>query len=348
MSTATVAAPQQPQPAAPADMLALADVQAAAVLLLELEAVYAVTSPLRRALEGLRRTVNGRTLMARGGRPVDVAAIRQELEQLTADTLPAHLEQVVTQWAEKATSLGVRNVAEQIGGPLERAAVRSDPAVQRAIRSSAASARSHAAQATKLLDRGGVEQLPAVLSRAQQAVTALETGTTWAVNRAANDVPQQVAKRHRYELLWVAERDACVVCQALAGHIADPFTGQGFDETATFGTSPAPDIWPPGMPLMRPPRHPRCRCQCVVWLGSAQPDLPSALQREAKRSVLKGWSQPSESNAARLRAAQKLLANGGGGLPKSVQAEARVAVRRGRFTSRTVPTGTAARGVTHE
>jgi len=115
--------------------------------------------------------------------------------------------------------------------------------------------------------------------------------------------------------------------------------GEGFDELATFGPYQPPEVWPPGMPLMRPPRHPSCRCQVCVWLGSApgQPDLPERLKHEAARSVLKGWSLPSESNTVRLKAAEKLLHRGGRGLPKSVQEEAARAVARGKFQSRTVP-----------
>jgi len=130
-----------------------------------------------------------------------------------------------------------------------------------------------------------------------------------------------------------------VVCLALAGEIADPNEGVGFDEFATYGPYEPPSIWPYGMPLMRPPRHPHCRCQVCIWLGSApgQPDLPERLRHEAARSVLKGWSLPSESNRVRLRAAEKLLAAGGRGLPRSVQEEAAKAVARGTFHSREVP-----------
>jgi hypothetical protein len=82
-----------------------------------------------------------------------------------------------------------------------------------------------------------------------------------------------------------------------------------------------------------------CRCQVSVWLGSApgQPDFPERLKHEAARSVLKGWSLPSESNRVRLRAAESLLAGGGRGLPRSVQEEAALAIARGRFKSRSVP-----------
>ena len=59
-------------------------------------------------------------------------------------------------------------------------------------------------------------------------------------------------------LVWIAERDACLTCLALAGHVSDPNSGIGFDEDASFSPHGAPPVWPPGMPLLAPPRHPNC------------------------------------------------------------------------------------------
>src|SRR5690606_27475214 len=93
-------------------------------------------------------------------------------------------------------------------------------------------------------------------------------------------------------------------------------------------------------PIDGPPAHPHCRCAVSPWLPSEIPggvDLPEALRREARRAVLKGWSLDSESNAARLLAAGRLLERGPG-MPESVEREARRAIRVGRFRSRKVPT----------
>jgi len=85
-----------------------------------------------------------------------------------------------------------------------------------------------------------------------------------------------------------------------------------------------------------------CRCRCVPYYGHAGPPgsltLPEALKREAQRSILKGWSLPSESERVRVAAAERLLARGSN-LPKTVQQVARDAVKRGRFIDRTVPHG---------
>jgi hypothetical protein len=83
-----------------------------------------------------------------------------------------------------------------------------------------------------------------------------------------------------------------------------------------------------------------CRCELVPWLGTqpgvSSPSLPEALQREARRAILKGWSLPSESGAERIRAARKVLARNPAA-PASVKAYARRAVNAGHFPTRDVP-----------
>jgi hypothetical protein len=93
-----------------------------------------------------------------------------------------------------------------------------------------------------------------------------------------------------------------------------------------------------------------CRCELITWLGPAalhpvdtaiyhrpelqgNVDLAAAMRREAKRAVLRGWSLPSESEAVRLRGAERLL-RAGSGLPKTVEARARKAVKDRHFPDR--------------
>jgi hypothetical protein len=135
-------------------------------------------------------------------------------------------------------------------------------------------------------------------------------------------------------VVWWSERTACKVCLALSGQVADPNTGLGFDEFATFGKpGSAPDVWPPGMPLMCPPRHPRCRCRIRI-IAANDTMLPAALRREAERTVARGWSDHA-SKAKRLSAADRLLANTV--LPKTVKARARADVEAGTFSTRHRP-----------
>lgn len=169
------------------------------------------------------------------------------------------------------------------------------------------------------------------LAETQKAVVAADRATTVVVNEAANTGSDQLAAKLGAARLWVAERNACLHCLALSGEVAPP--GGHFDGSLTFGKKPLP-VWPPGSELESPPRHPNCRCRCTPWLGSAPgytgPDLPAALKREAQRSILVGWRTETESERARLDAAARLLRRGTT-LPKSVQARARTAVKRGSF-----------------
>jgi hypothetical protein len=173
------------------------------------------------------------------------------------------------------------------------------------------------------------------LAGAHRAATDMQAAVVQVVNGAANTGITAVADSLGAQRLWWAEPDACLTCIGMAGRLADP--GEPFDQGFAATFTPKPRIWPPG-PIQTCPLHPHCRCRVTVWLGSdtAGTDLPAALRREAQRAVLKGWSLPSESNPARVQAAQQLL-NRGVTAPKSGQAYARAAVRRGRFTTRTVP-----------
>jgi len=337
----------QQQPQAPDNLDALLVVQAATLLTLEAGSAYAATITLRRALQAFARDANRRWILT-GSSPDAVRerdrehlsqALRLELRQLAAAT-GRDLGPILRQEAERALELGARHAGEQIGLAVDVADLALDETARGIIESTPQAAISHLVKAAEQIERAqsplDVQQ---AIGEAQRSVTAVNTGTTYLTNHVANDAAKQVAVRLGEKLLWIAERDACVVCLKLSGQIADPNQGLGFDEFATYGPYEPPSVWPYGMPLMRPPRHPHCRCQVCVWLGSApgQPDLPERLKHEAARSVLKGWSLPSESNRVRLRAAESLLASGGRGLPRSVQEEAALAIARGRFKSRAVP-----------
>lgn len=130
-------------------------------------------------------------------------------------------------------------------------------------------------------------------------------------------------------LVWVAERNACLTCLALSGHVSDPNRGIGFDEDATFSPHGAPPVWPPGMPLLAPPRHPNCRCRLRI-IAADNTLIPQTLRLNAQRSVLRGFSG-SDSNRSRMTAARRLLAHGTR-LPGAVHERAARDLARGRFT----------------
>jgi hypothetical protein len=135
-------------------------------------------------------------------------------------------------------------------------------------------------------------------------------------------------------LMWVPERDACVRCTRYAGlrllRPGDRFPG-GLSYDPEQDTTDVPSV-------KGPPLHPHCRCELQQVRKGGSEDASAALRREADRSVLKGWARESESNAARRRAAEKLLASGVRA-PASVKAEARRRLRGDGPFVREVPDG---------
>lgn len=197
-------------------------------------------------------------------------------------------------------------------------------------------------KATNGVMRRRVDAGTAVLQRASTMVEA-QTGLAlanpgpalvrharWVTNRASNEGLTQVGEADPSSvLIWRAERNACVHCLAYQGHAR---VRGGYPTGLTFGKKPLHKN-----PVSMPPLHPNCRC--TQWLISRDTAkaIQEALLREAKRSILRGWSVESESNTVRVDAARKLLAKNPA-MPKSVQAYARAAVRAGEFKrGRTFP-----------
>ena len=142
-----------------------------------------------------------------------------------------------------------------------------------------------------------------VLAPLNRSVSEMTAGASFAVHRSANEAVASAAAQTGAKVVFVPERDACLEC---TGHAGD--------------TGSAATVEPP-------PIHPNCRCELHTY---DDPEVPKALKREAVRSVLRGFSLPSESEAERLRAASALLARRPVA-PASVQAYARRAIREGHF-----------------
>lgn len=181
-------------------------------------------------------------------------------------------------------------------------------------------------QALRALDERAVVDsgFPAVVqgvAKLRRAVPRIDSNVSYETTKAANNGVIN-STPPGWVVMWVAERDACLVCLAYAGETTTP--GASFAETLTFGDRPMRNH----EPLTSPPKHPNCRCT-LQPLHPGDTDVPANLKREARRSVLRGWAD-DESVPAKLRAADRLLAVGAN-LPKSVEARARNAVREGRF-----------------
>jgi len=263
-------------------------------------------------------------------------------------------------YGSQALDLGIQHALSEVGLPetfLEKPlATFSDRLVDRAVKNTQETVSRRYQQADRVLSvvRGTNHgDLMTGIAVANQAVTSIERTARWVVNRESNNGVRKVSTALDADLMWVAERDACLACIAYSGVRAA--AGQAFPPDLTYGTKPITP-WPDGI-LELPPLHPNCRCRVTPWLGhdvagaldasvpgwaegreSAAVALSDALKREAQRSVLKGWSLESEPNALRIRAADQLLKRGVN-LPKSVQETARRAVIRNQFASRSVPKG---------
>lgn len=172
--------------------------------------------------------------------------------------------------------------------------------------------------------------LLAVLAKARVAIKTQEQDAGWVVVRGVALGHADVAKDEGLNLVWVAERNACLNCLAYQGHVAAP--GRPFPAGLTYGDKP---LAPWGL-LVGPPLHPHCRCQ--LELTELQPgQLDVDLAREAARSVARGFSDFA-SEPATHRAADRLIRGVTGlpavKLPKSVLARTARNLAAGKFKAR--------------
>lgn len=179
------------------------------------------------------------------------------------------------------------------------------------------------------LAQGGFPELLRATQEVRGVTNRVDQNVRWCVNNAGNDgVFQQVTSNPNYRLMWVAERDGCLHCLRLQGTFVKP--GKDFP-AVTFASKPL------GGTVKQPPRHPRCRCTLTPYKPGDGSNAHQALQREAIRSVLRGWSDPNQSDKAKVDAAQRLLADPTLDVPKSVRATAQRAVKNGTFGNAKVP-----------
>lgn len=159
------------------------------------------------------------------------------------------------------------------------------------------------------------------------AVSAVRAHVAWVVGQAVNDGIAAGIAAVGSRKLWVAERDACTGCLAYAGHVVnvtEPFPG-GLNMDPRQRRTDAPGI-------ESPPLHPHCRCRLVPWRDrwDARDSLPERLRDDALLAVARGSGRPTESRAARVRAAAALLTSGVH-IPPAARRAAQQAARTGRF-----------------
>lgn len=175
----------------------------------------------------------------------------------------------------------------------------------------------------------GPDAARTVTGAVQRIETRSATAIAWELNRAAGQAIIDSAAARGWRVVWLAERDACVICLRLQGeHIAP---GGEFPHFVTFGSKRPRPPWLDTLP--GPPRHPNCQCTLQAIHPRDVKATVEALTREARRSIARGFKRPSESERVRLRAADELVRRGAR-LPKSVEEYARRAVRAGKFPDR--------------
>ena len=249
-------------------------------------------------------------------------AIRSYVLKLTAPKIGRDLVAAV----ESAWGIGIADAVNMLDSD-EPLGVRGRTAPAAFVNLAVAAERiiaQHMADARSLA-RAGADP-DAVLAKVFAADNTLKREVASVINRAGNAGVTAVADAAGVPTVWIAEVNACVTCLAYSGRVAAP--GRDFPGGLTYGATSTV-----AAPIPHPPAHPSCRCN-VEPLGDQS--YADSLRREADRSVLRGFSLESEPMSVRIKAAEKLLAEGVQA-PKSVKAYAAAAVRRGEFTTRGRP-----------
>jgi hypothetical protein len=258
--------------------------------------VERVAGPWSRQVDAFRKATL--TLYhARGGR-LTAAELRALLAKVDLPGAPSKAQ--VRRLLVEAAKVGDARVKAKTTPHLGD---RPAAAIAGAAKKPAAAVAETRRRATGVGDVDNLADLLGVLGPLGRSVGEMTGAASWSAMTAANEATVSAAAQAGAKLVFVPERDACVECQ-----------GRGGDTGKAAVDDP-------------PPIHPNCRCELEEYVDEA---VPRALKREGVRSVLRGFSLPSESEAARLRAAKELLRKKPAA-PASVIAYAQRAVRAGKF-----------------
>lgn len=333
------------------DYLDLIEEQAEAAIAAEDAAAAETTSPLRNIVDAFTREFVGYWTQVVGPNDTEpteeqTGKLRRLIKDVVARLVAAIKRIDVSGVAENALVLGIDQAVEaasQFEKPKKPGARKQFPKDMRATMEKIVPAAEDRAKTLFIVSSGPMtrERMTEVIAVAKAAVGSVDVGTRIVVNRGISAGNIVVAKANEYEVIWRPERDACLDCLALAGVISK---GGVFPKGRTYRANGKCYSIPKGS-LVGPPLHPNCRCGTAMWkpewMGARNRNeapfggsLPEALRREAQRSVIKGWATKSESDAARRKAAAKLLASEPA-LPKTVIARAKKKVAsRGAFATR--------------
>lgn len=257
---------------------------------IEAAAVEAVAGSWSRSVEAFKRAL----LAAQARGPVTLADVHALAQRL--DVTPPRLGHgQIVDLLRPAALVGDARVASTT----EVAVAGAATAALANVGGKPAVAKAEMLTRASVLNLDTVTGLLGVLGPLGRSVNEMQGSASYAVHAAANEATASAARQAEQHYVFQPERDACLDCVALAGEVDG--------ET--------------------PPVHPWCRCTVRPY---DDPAVVAAIKREALRSTLRGFSLPSESEKARLRAAQAAL-RGRPAAPESVKRYAAASVRRGRF-----------------
>lgn len=253
------------------------------VLVAEDEAARAVAGPLRNQLDEILAAFQLRWVREFGPLASRDQQDSPGFRRLMADLaialtrLPVNPVAAILDQAERATALGVRQGYTEAGLPATALDLTVPPETADyagGVSDAAAQLLDRAARMATTRQRGSFAAVTQTLAAAQQAPNTLDRAARTVVNERINAGISAVTKEVGGRELWIAERDACVHCLALSGHLI----GESglFDASLTFGGKPL--SWLPGATIQEdglygggeltgPPRHPRCRCRVTPWFG---------------------------------------------------------------------------------
>lgn len=246
-----------------------------------------------------------------------LASLRYDVDRASQD-LGRRSQRTLTRALEPATLLGARHAAGFLTAATGRrhsvpeVGVPDDAARAAAVLADAVTEQLRLAArllSPRAVSGSGWRGVVLGIAAARRSVSLVRQTIAWAIHRAINGGASQTAAHYGARILWVSEPDACVICLAYAGHISTVDGrfpgGLSMDPHSRSNRAAALD---------GPPAHPNCRCRAVPWLpgwDTGPGSLADLLRERALVSVAAGRSRPSESRAARRRAAQALLAQRG-------------------------------------
>ncbi len=302
-------------------------------LAFERQVLEEVAGAVSEALAALIRTLLSVSAGARAGAG---GSLSEEQAKALGDALAARIarfrwepmKRPLANASIEAHRLGVKRAAERFASPADqrKAAAtktprkRTVPDPDRALRLALKEAETVARQGIR-----SETDAAALAAKVGAGKARIEGHARSVANGGINEGTLDVARTMALNVMWVAERNACLHCLAHAGWVVKPgdlFPPVSFDPGAKGVLA-----------VVSCPLHPNCRCQ--LRTTDEKPGKPSSnrssinpsarLAAEARRSVIYQWTEYASTPAA-ARAAEALL-SAGSGLPASVEQRARRMLR---------------------